>query len=347
LILPEFSMRKIISLICFLLPALTCAAQSVSIPEIRSDAPDRYTVVKGDTLWDISGKFFKDPWKWPRIWNMNKDTIKNPHWIYPGDVIVLDRTTGTLGIGQAGGNEVVKLSPKVREEANEHDAILSIPANAIEPFLSQPLAIEENQLANAPTFVGLREGHVILGADDIGYVKGLSEEKGSKWQVYRPGKAYTDPDTKELLGYEAVYLGDVDVTKFGPVSTVYVTKAENEINRGDRLVAPSPASVNHYLPRAPEGKISASVISIYGGVSQAGQNTIVTLSKGARDGLENGHVLALYSKGNVIEHEGQEYTLPYERYGLFFVFRVFNKVSYALVMQTHLPVQLLDRAKTP
>ncbi len=342
-------MRKIISLICFLLPALAFAAQHETVAELRSDAPDRYTVVKGDTLWDISGKFFKDPWKWPNIWGMNKDTIKDPHWIYPGDIIILDRTTGTLGINQTSGsgNEVVKLSPNVREEPSSHNAILSIPSHAIEPFLSQPLVIEENQFANAPTFVGLREGHVILGADDIGYVKGLSEDKGKKWQVYRPGKAYIDPDNKEVLGHEAVYLGDVNVTKFGPVSTVYVTRVEHEINRGDRLVVPAEVAANHYLPRAPEGKISAKVISVYGGVSQAGQNTVVTINKGTRDGLENGHVLALYRKGEVAKFEGRDYTLPDERYGLLFVFRVFDKVSYALVMQTHLPVQLLDRAQTP
>ncbi len=342
-------MRKIISLICFLLPALAFAAQSETIAELRSDAPDRYTVVKGDTLWDISGKFFKDPWKWPNIWGMNKDTIKDPHWIYPGDIIILDRTTGMLGINQAGGsgNEIVKLSPKAREEASSHNAILSIPASAIEPFLSQPLVVEENQLANAPTFVGLREGRVILGVDDIGYVRGLNEEKGKLWQVYRSGKAYVDPDTEEILGREAIYLGDVNVTKFGPVSTVYVTKIEQEIGRGDQLIVPAEIATNHYLPRAPEEKISAKIISVYGGVSQAGSNTVVTINKGMRDGLENGHVLALYKKGNVAKYDGQDYALPDERYGLLFVFRIFDKVSYALVMQTSLPVQLLDRAQTP
>lgn len=344
-------MRKIISLICFLLPVLAFAAQPEVSPEIRNDAPDRHIVVKGDTLWDISGKFFKDPWKWPQIWGMNKDSIKDPHWIYPGDIIILDRASGTLRFGQAStsasANGIVKLSPKVRDGLSEHDAIPSISAKAIAPFLSQPLVIEEGALKNAPMLVGAREDRVLLGANDTGFVKGVSPDKGSKWQIYRPGKAFVDPDTKEVLGIEVAYLGNAEVTDFADVSTIAITSSVQEIYKGDRLVAPSGETISNYLPRAPETSIAASVISVYGGVSQAGQNTIITLNKGARDGLQSGHVLALYRKGETIKNEGKNLTLPDEHYGMLFVFRVFNKVSYALVMQTHLPVQLLDHAKTP
>jgi hypothetical protein len=362
-------MRKIISLICFLLPVLAFAAEPENRSnirlDIRSDAPDRHIVVKGDTLWDISGKFFKDPWKWPHIWGLNKDSIKDPHWIYPGDVIFLDRNSGTLGIGQPGtsaaggisdmmaassvsdmGNNV-KLSPKVRENPSPHDAIPSIPASAIAPFLTQPLVIEAGQLKDAPALIGAREGRVLLGNDDTGFAKGLPSDKGDQWQIYRPGKTFIDPDTNEVLGIEAIYLGNAEVTHFADVSTVAITHSVQEIYAGDRLVLPSVEAVNTYLPRAPESNISARVISIYGGVSQGGQNSVITLNKGVRDGLESGHVLALYHKGEVVKNEGKQYTLPDERYGLVFVFRVFNKVSYALVMQTRLPVQLLDRANTP
>ena len=365
-------MRKIISLICFLLPILAIAAESEKpadiLLDIRSDAPDRHIVVKGDTLWDISSKFFKDPWKWPHIWGINKNTIKNPHWIYPGDVILLDRNNGTLHIGQAGTGDgikagqtkeaggtsaenetdgVVRLAPKVRENPSSHDAIPSIPASAITPFLTQPLVIEADELKDAPALVGAREGRVILGKDDTGFVQKLPSDKGSKWQVYRPGKTFIDPDTEEVLGVEAIYLGKAEVKNFADVSTIAITHSVQEIYAGDRLILPSVGEVNNYLPRAPESNILAHVISVYGGVSQGGQNSIITLNKGARDGLENGHVLALYRKGEVVKNEGQNYTLPDERYGLVFVFRVFNKVSYALVMQTRLPVQLLDRANTP
>lgn len=339
-------MRKIISLICLLMPVMAFAAQPATAPELRSDAPDQHVVVKGDTLWDISAKFFKDPWRWPYIWGMNKDTIKDPHWIYPGNVIILDRASGALRIGAAASN-VVRLSPKVREEQSEHDAIPSIPVKDIAPFLSRPLVTGEDALKDAPTIIGAREGRVILGKHDTAFATGLTPEMGDKWHIYRPGKTFTDPDTREVLGIETVYLGDAEATRFGEVSTLEITHSVQEIYKGDRLVAPSGELEGAYLPRAPESDISAQVISVYGGVSQAGSNTIVTLNKGTRDGLEGGHVLALYRKGESVRGEGASYTLPDERYGLVFVFRVFDKVSYALVMQTKLPVQLLDRAQTP
>jgi hypothetical protein len=346
IILLGFSMHKlIISLICCLLPAFAVAAT----PEIRDNAPDRHIVVKGDTLWDISALFFKDPWKWPQIWGMNKDSIKDPHWIYPGQVIVLDRRTGTLKIGEpaAEPTNVVKLSPQTQIEASSHDAIPSIPSADIAPFLSRPLVVGEDELAHAPRIVGTVEGRVILSASDIAYVKNLPHDRGLDWQIYRPGKKLIDPDTNELLGYEATYLGNARVEKFGDISTLRISNAAEEINKGDRLVQAAEMQPVSYIPRAPESSISARIISIYGGVSEAGQNAIVTINKGRRDGIENGHVLALYHKGETIEDQGNPLTLPDIRYGLLFVFRTFDKVAYALVMQTRLPVELLDVAKTP
>jgi hypothetical protein len=360
-------MRKIISLICFLLPVLAFAEQSDTRPELRGDAPDRHVVVKGDTLWDISGKFFKDPWKWQYIWGMNKDAIKNPALIYPGDVIVLDRASGTLRVGGGPASapvqsaapvaeppvntvsslEVVKLSPRIRESDSTHNAIQSIPVSAIGPFLTQPLVVEENALNEAPMLVGAREGRVMLSTHDICFVKGLPSRKISKWQVYRPGKQLIDPDTEELLGIEAIYLGDAEVTNFADISTATITRSVQEINKNDRLIEPSDKIVNAYVPHAPDSKITAKVISVYGGVSQAGKNTVITLNKGKRDRLEIGDVLALYHKGETVTNGDNQYAVPDNRYGLVLVFRVFDKVSYALVMQTSLPVQLLDRAQNP
>ncbi|MFA6061553.1 MAG: LysM peptidoglycan-binding domain-containing protein [Gallionella sp.] len=342
-------MRKIISLICFLFPVMGFAGQPANTLQIRNDAPDQYIVVKGDTLWDISGKFFKDPWRWPYIWGMNKDAIKDPHWIYPGATIVLDRINGSLRMGGSGmsNTDVVKLSPSIRSQDSTENAIPSIPSKAIAPFLSQPLVVAEEALAHAPTLVGVAEERVIIGTGDTAYVKGLSEEQGKKWQVYRPGKTFIDPDSHELLGYEAIFLGSVQVKAFADVSTVVITDAKQEINPGDRLLVPEAVVAQNYLPRAPDFDLSTRVISIYGGVSQAGQNTVITLNKGKRDGLQTGHVLALTSKGRVMQSDGKKLTLPDERYGLAFVFRVFDKVSYALVMQSRLPVQLLDHAITP
>ncbi|MDD2776664.1 MAG: LysM peptidoglycan-binding domain-containing protein [Gallionella sp.] len=345
-------MRKIISLICFLLPAIASAAQ----PEFRPDAPDQHVVVKGDTLWGISNLFFKDPWKWPQLWDVNQNDIKDPHWIYPGNVIRFDRNAGKLQIATVSGevkmaDGTVKLSPKARMESN--DPIFSIPSRALNPFLAQPLAVEENDLETAPMIVALQEQRVVLGEGELGYASGLTADNGIKWQAYQPSKPLVDPETEEVLGHEVTYLGDVKVVKFADPSkidepsTVRVTKSRQEIERGARLVPFKEELTSHYLPRAPEGMIESKVISIYGSSTQASQNSIITLNKGARDGLKVGHVLALYKAGKTVQYQGKDVNLPDERNGLLFVFRVFNKVAYALVMETRLPVTLLDRAQTP
>jgi hypothetical protein len=338
-------MRKIISLICFLLPVLVHAAQTDAIPQPRSDAPDQYVVVKGDTLWGISGKFFNNPWKWHDIWGMNKDLIKNPHWIYPGDTISLDRKNGTLRIGNT-VSDVIKLSPSIQSQESVQNAIPSIPYRDIEPFLNQPL-VEDGPLSDAPTLVAFSEGHVFASLGDTVYVKGITQNDAKNWQIYRPGKTFLDPETHEVLGHEVVYLGSLIIKKPGEVSSAQVTAIKKEINLGDMLILPVEETARNYLPRAPETQISARVISIYGDTTQAGAGTVITINKGSRDGVEVGHVLALSNKGRVVTNAGQSLTLPDDHFGLLFVFRVFDKVSYALVMQASLPVQVLDYAKNP
>lgn len=365
-------MRKIISLICLLLPIAVYADEL----KLQDNAPDHYVVAKGDTLWDISAKFFKDPWKWPEIWGYNKDTIKDPHWIYPGNVVYLDRNTRTLHVeegavtggsapaeanslgevppvaeGEAPSDEnIVKLSPRARVLKSSSDAIPVISLKDIGPFLARPLVIEDDELKNAPVLAGTYEQRQLLGTGDIAYAKNMPEDRGLRWQIYRPDRTFKDPDTGEILGHEVVYLGDAYVEKFGDLSTLKITNSVLEINKGDRFAQAATGFASNYQPHAPDKKISARVISIYGGVLQAGQNAVITLNKGRRDGLENGNVLALYQKGEVLRNPGifnPDTVLPDVRYGLVFVFRVFDKVSYALVMETRLPVQLLDRASTP
>ena len=352
-------MRKIISLICLLLPIAVFADEL----QLQENAPDRYVVVKGDTLWDISGRFFKDPWKWPQIWGFNKDTIKDPHWIYPGDVVYLDHTTNTLYVGGlpatsdvpvADGTSsdagVTRLSPRARVVAGTSEAIPSVSLKDIGPFLARPLVIEEDEMESSPVLAGTYEQRQLLGYNDVAYAENMPDDKGKSWQIYRPDRQFVDPDTGEELGYEVTYLGDAVVEQFGEVAALKITRSVLEIHKGDRFAQSTSGFAANYLPRAPAKDISARVISIYGGVVQAGQNAVITLNKGKRDGLENGHVLALYQKGEVLDKPGLftgDTVLPDVRYGMVFVFRVFDKVSYALVMQTRLPVQLLDTARTP
>ncbi|MHB1620844.1 MAG: LysM peptidoglycan-binding domain-containing protein [Sulfuricella sp.] len=320
---------------------------------LQDHHPDRYVVVKGDTLWGIAGKFLKQPWRWPEIWKMNKQQIKNPHWIYPGDMIVLDMSSGSPKLRLVKGLETIKLSPRVRIEPAVTSAIPSIPLAAIEPFLSKPLVIAEGELEKAPYIIGTEEGRVILGAGNSAYVQSILEGGALNWHIYRPGKALVDPDSNETLGYEAVYLGDARVTRFGAPATINITKSTQEINIGDRLVEMKEEATSAYVPHAPEKKIFGRIISAYGGVAEVGKGSIVTLNKGSRDGLEIGHVLALYRHGRSIARGAHDDTspetvkLPDERYGLVFVFRVFEKVSYALVMQSERPVQILDDVRTP
>ncbi len=353
-------MRKIISLICLLLPIAVYADEL----RLQENAPERYVVVKGDTLWDISATFFKDPWKWPQIWGYNKDTIADPHWIYPGDVVYLDPNTHTLRVGPpesavvpdvsennvASDSGIVKLKPRVRDARGAGEAIEMISLKDIGPFLARPLVVEDDELESAPELVGTYEQRQLLGPNDVAYAKNMPSDQGVSWQLYRPGQTFEDPDTGEVLGHEVVYLGDATAEAFDTLSTLRITHAVLEIQKGDRFAQAVTGFSTNYLPHAPDKFISARVISIYGGVDQAGQNAVITLNKGRRDGLENGNVLALFQKGEVVRNPNifqRNYVLPDVRYGLVFVFRVFDKVSYALVMQTRLPVQLLDRASSP
>lgn len=344
-------MRKpIISMILFLGLLSVTPAQAENII-LRSDTPDQHVVVPGDTLWGIASRFLKDPWRWPEIWGLNREQVKNPHRIYPGDIIVLEKTPYGSRLRLAEDNadiRTVKLSPKIRTEQPGTAAIPSIPASAIEPFLSQPLVIEKNGLANAPYILGSSDGRVVLSTGNTVYVSGLPEDKGTAWQIFRPGKALKDPDRNDqILGYEAIYLGNVKANVFADISTVIITRASEEILKGDRLV-PSPDIIfNNYAPHAPEFSINGRIISVYGGVTEIGRGAIVTLNKGERDGLEMGHVLAVYRKSQAKSLTGKMVQLPDERTGLVFIFRVFDKISYALVVQSTQSIKILDAVKTP
>jgi len=347
---------------------------------LANDAPTIYTVVKGDTLWDISGKFLKEPWRWPEIWNMNRDQIKNPHLIYPGDVVKLsfDASGKPLlliaGRGDASSG-TGRLSPRIRSEVIS-EAIPSIPASVISPFLSAPLVVSQGALNTAPRIVASEDSRVIVGAGNVIYGLGIKPDQGLRWQIYRPGKALKNPGTEEILGYEAIYLGDAKVTRFGEgkngPATLEITKSTQEINRGDRLTPQGEATLPLYSPRPPGTSVNGKIISVLGGVAESAQYSIIVTNLGSRDGIEIGHVLAAQHGGDVVttntgEDEARhsfssylpaalrrskdgvpsEITLPLERNGLTVVFRVFERVSYALVMSSKRTVKIGDRVVSP
>ncbi len=371
----------------------SAGATQVTQADLQPDAPDSYTVVKGDTLWGISGKFLKDPYKWPQIWQMNQDQIKNPHRIYPGDVIRLDRSGPYLSMGSGGHADaaanVVRLEPRVRVESLQ-SSVPTIPGAVIGPFLSQPLVVEENGLNTAPAILATAESRVIVAAGDTAYADRIGSADPVNWQIFRPGQAVKDPETGEILGYEAKYVGDARVRRFGHPTTLEITKAREEINRGDRLMPARETSFPAYVPRAPDKLIQGAIVSVDGGVSELGQYQIVSLNRGSRDGLQVGHVLASYHRGELVDTTGRTrgfidskqtswsfmtrpvnvvpdppgtapppdgkigvaaigttIKLPDERNGLVFVFRVFEKMSYGMVMSSTRPIYIGDVVRTP
>jgi nucleoid-associated protein YgaU len=341
------------------------AQAGVPLSELAPNAPDSYTVKRGDTLWDISSLFLRSPWRWPELWGMNLDQIRNPHLIYPGQILYLDKTGGRarLRVGQeVGPDGTVKLSPRIRSSVLGDGAIPSIPFHLIEPFLNEAVIFQGNELETAPRIVGTQEGRVILGKGELAYVRGeIAPQR--EFRIFREPKPLRDPTTKEVLGYEATYVGAAEYVRPGESrtgadgkpeiipATFSVTAAKQEAGVGDRL-APTPArEFSNYAPHAPQSPIAGQIVSIYGDALTAGQNQIVALNKGATDGIERGHVLALWSDGARIidktDPSRPTIKLPDERHGMLFVFRVFDRMSYALILSVQQPVKAGDRFTQP
>jgi len=324
---------------------------------IQRDYPDRYVVKKGDTLWDIAAKFLKSPWLWPEVWNINPK-IRNPHLIYPGDIIVLHYVDGKpfLTLEGAGGVlpppkgiDTVKLSPKIHVTRLEK-AITTIPRSAIDAFLYAHRVIGENELELAPYIATTYEQHLIAGPGHKIYVRRLSEPKATGFQIVRPGVVYKHPYTKEVLGYEALNLGESHLVKVGEPSTFTVTRAYQEILDGDYLL---PLSTDreavYFLPKAPKNQVEGYIIAVVNGVTEIGQNNVVVLSLGKREGMEPGDVLDIYHGGiNVRDRKANNFVkLPDEKAGVLMVFRVFDKVSYALILEATRPLNTLNVVKNP
>ena len=292
--------KKLINSHIITLLVLSCLSTNVFADdiELQKNHPERHVVVKGDTLWGISGKFLKDPWQWPKVWRMNRAEIKNPHLIYPGDVVVLDSSSGSPQLRLL--HETITLEPGIREEPLAQEAIKTIAPNVITPFLSQPLLIENGQLDKSPRLISGQDNRVILSPGSRAYANEIKEGEGIHWNIYRPGETLTDPDTKEVIGTEAIYLGDLNVARYGAPATVDIVRAKEEIFTKDRLVVSPDEFKSSFVPHAPEKQIRGRIMRIYGGVAEGGPNTVVSINRGAKDGLEAGHVLAISRYGRVI-----------------------------------------------
>ncbi|MEQ1776819.1 MAG: LysM domain-containing protein, partial [Burkholderiales bacterium] len=289
--------NRIISLLVLASATLWAAhVGSVSAQNLKDDAPDRYTVQRGDTLWSISGRYLDKPWSWPQLWDMNKDQVRNPHRIYPGDILVLDRASGRLRV------DTVRLSPSVRRE-DISQAVPTIQPGAINAFLSRPMIVSETELESSPRIMATEENRVAVGAGNIAFAKGLTKDKGLNWHIYRRGDKLVDPDSGATLGYAALYLGEARVRQFGDISRVEIVKSTQEIYTDDRLIPVGKELPQFaYVPRSPTAKVEGRVVSLQDNLWETGKYFVVALSKGTKDGVEIGHVLALHRSQNTARY---------------------------------------------
>lgn len=359
------------------------ASAGVPLSELAPNAPDSYTVKSGDTLWAISGMFLKSPWRWPELWGMNMEQVRNPHRIYPGQTLYLEKIGGLarLRMGEPPSGQpmdTVRVSPRTRISSLADTSIPALPPHVIEPFLNEAILVEDAEiLATAPRIVAGPAERVLLTQGDRAYVRGRvgspfveRDARGAEtYRIFRSATPLRDPVTRKVLGYEAKYLGSAELVRsesMQPVriadgsdkamivpATVDITRAKEEMRAGDRLLADPPRVITSYVPRAPAHAVDGSIVSVYGdAVALVGQNNVVVLNRGLGDGVENGHVLAILRAGRRVDDRTQDgeraqLKLPDERSGLLMVFRAFEHLSYALVLEITDTVVVGDRVTNP
>jgi LysM repeat protein len=349
-------------------PQQTASTQRAVAASVKVNHPRQYTVQKGDTLWDIASLFLKDPWYWPEIWHQNPQ-VANPHLIYPGDVLTLIYVDGQPRIvvgkrGQAvpagsgvvsddaGPLPVVKLSPSIRTEAIEA-SIDTIPGDAIRQFLTKPRVVTRDELKNAPYILGSTDEHLILGEGNQVYIRGEIDKERVRYTVVREGAELVDPDTDEVLGYEAIYAGEVLISAYGDPAVGELTFTEREVLHGDRLLPTDKSKIdNLYFPRLPDRDIEGKVVHLSDALFGIAKLQVAVVNKGSRDGLETGNLLAVYSKGKTVyDHYSRgkkvDLDLPDVRSGLMMIFRTFDNVSYGLVLESTRVIHKNDLVRTP
>lgn len=346
----SYSFQKFAGLLLGALLATTAFAAPV---ELNPTHPERYTVVRGDTLWDISARFLRDPWHWPDVWQANTQ-IENPHLIYPGDVIALSFIDGlpVLQVERTAASKGIKLSPRVRAEPLDQ-AIPAIPIGAIAQFLTRPYVLNKGELDDAPYIVHFLGDRIVGGAGHQVYVRSIIDPPSWKYEVVRPGKAYTDPKTDEILGYEALFIGNADLQRTGDPAKLLLTKTGLETVIGDRLLPIlKDEPLTNFQPTAPKDLIDGQIISVLNGVSQIGQFNTVVINRGSNDGLVPGHVLRILQGGEEVRDiihpvRGERIKLPLEEAGVLMIFRTFDRVSFGLVMYATNSLHVHDTVRTP
>ena len=350
-------------------PEVIAMAEPEPVPPptvMKPDHPDRYVVVKGDTLWGISERFLNDPWLWPKVWQINPN-IRNPHLIYPGDVIVLYYVDGKPYLtleGMAGvvplpkkqvavlppkDINTVKLSPQIRYDTLER-AIDTIPRSAIGPFLYRPRVVTKEEIEDAPYIVSSYEEHLIAATGNRVYAKNVTDANIVQYGVIRPGQVYRDPKTNEVLGYEVIRVAAARLVRSGNPATLDIVGSKREVFNGDLLLPSEESELDfNFFPQPPRNAINGQIISVFDGLSQIGQYNVVVLNRGKREGLVPGNVLAIYQSGNKVPdpQATRWVTLPDERAGILMVFRTYEKVSYALVMKATRVIHINDRVTNP
>ncbi|MDP4547890.1 MAG: LysM peptidoglycan-binding domain-containing protein [Marinobacter sp.] len=337
-------MRKLLYALAATMLLFTSWAQAQ--PEFKADHPERYTVVKGDTLWDISGRFLNNPWYWPEIWHVNPQ-VANPHLIYPGDRLALVYIDGKPRITKVASGDV-KLSPQIRSEAID-TPIPAIPLDAIASFLTDTRIVSPEEINGAPYVLEGEDGRIITGAGDKIYARG--EKPADRVGVFRRSQEFVDPDTGEFLGLEARSIARGNVAaENGDVLTVNLTRSSEEVRIGDRLlVSEDRRLTTNFMPSSPDEEIEGKMISVDGGVNQIGQYNVVAINRGAREGMKAGNVLAVMKAGNRVRDPitGETIELPSERAGLLMVFQVYEKMSYGLVLKATRSLSVGDKVVNP
>jgi nucleoid-associated protein YgaU len=355
------------------------AQRGVPLSELAANAPDRYTIKSGDTLWAISRLYLKSPWRWPELWGMNIDEIKNPHRIYPGQVLVLERKDGFASLRLEGGDQgeppTVKVAPRTRYEMLGDLALPTLRSSMIDAFLAEPVIVDEAGLKSAPRIVAAQDSRVLITSGDRVYARGPEgnpllddQPKDQYFRVFRSATPLKDPGTGEVLGYEAQYVGKAvmargegstdaedgkgNTSQAVVPATIDIILGKEEMRVGDRLLPEPPRQLQTYTPRAPAEKVEGRIVSVYGNaVVNAGQNQVVAINKGTADGMEPGIVLAILKDGaRIVDKSDGAHTLmklPDERNGLLMVFRTFERVSYALILEITDGVRVGDRLVNP